>query len=119
MPASSKKRNTAAKKATASDVPGVLEQLQAVAVFQQASDFKLIYANFIQSAFSPLDVALTLGEVMGNEQEKLFVLTKARVTMTPAEAKILQTILSNTIRNYESRFGEIVVPPEVLPPHEG
>jgi len=69
---------------TTSETP---QQLQAV--LQTAADFKLIYANFIQSAFSPLDVAFVFGEVMGVEDDKQVVLTKARVTMTPAEAEEL------------------------------
>jgi hypothetical protein len=83
---------------------------------QQASDFKLIYANFVQSIFSPLDVALTFGEIMGAEGDKVYVLTKARVTMTPAEAKILQMIVAKTVGDYEEKFGEISVPSVLMPP---
>lgn len=95
---------------------GTVSQIEAV--FQPAPDFKLIYVNFIQSAFSPLDVALTLGEVTGADGDKWVVQTKTRVTMTPVEAKIFQGIISNTIKNYEDKFGEIVVPEILMPHHE-
>ncbi len=91
------------------------QQIQAV--FETAADFKLIYANFIQSAFSPLDVAFVFGEVMHADQGSQSILTKVRVTMTPAEAKLFRGIISDTIRNYEEKFGEIAVPAIMVPPH--
>jgi hypothetical protein len=89
------------------------QQIQAT--FEVAADFKAVYANFIQSAFSPLDVAFVFGEVMQADQSTQTVLTKVRVTMTPAEAKLFQGILATTLKNYEDKFGEIAVPAMMLP----
>ncbi|HZP63585.1 MAG TPA: DUF3467 domain-containing protein [Terriglobales bacterium] len=86
-------------------------------IYIDAADFKLLYTNFVQSIFSPLDVALSIGEVLGPGPDgRMRVLNKARLSMSPAEAKILHVILGNTIKNYEARFGEIVVPQGLMPP---
>ena len=100
----------------APDEHGNIQQKEANVTFQQAADYKLLYANFAQSVFSPLDIAIIFGEVLTTEDEKVFVLTKARVTMTPMEAKILHTIVGDTVKNYENKFGEISIPPMMLPP---
>jgi hypothetical protein len=82
-----------------------------------APDFKLIYTNHIQAFFSALDMAFVFGEILGSEDgEKWQVQTKVRVTMSPAEAKILQTIVTNLVKSYEAKFGEINVPPEMRLP---
>jgi len=83
-----------------------------------APDFKLIYTNHIQAFYSALDVAFTLGEVMGPDQGegKFVVQTKARVTMSPIEAKIFQRIVTNLVKQYEVQFGEISVPPDMQLP---
>src|ERR1700674_3746326 len=95
---------------------GTVESQQPRAIFESAADFKLIYANFIQSSFSPLDVAFVFGEVMQADQSRQTILTKVRVTMTPAEAKLFQGILATTIGQYEEKFGEITVPGVMVPP---
>lgn len=108
----SNKRNMSTNKNKAASAES--EQIQTS--FETAHDFKLIYANFVQSSFSPLDVAFAFGEVMQADQGRQTILTKARVTMTPAEAKLFQGIIADTIRNYEERFGEIAIPPVMIPP---
>lgn len=88
--------------------PQALEQIQ-------ASDYRTIYTNHIQAGFSPLDVTLILSQVIAI-QDRYGVENKARVIVTPVEAKILLNILKNTIKNYESKYGEINVPIEVAVP---
>lgn len=90
--------------------------LNSTPMIRQSHDFKSIYANYVQSVFSPLDIVLLFGEVLSVQTDGGFqVETKARVTVTPAEAKILYSVLGNTIANYESRFGEIKIPEGMLP----
>jgi len=79
-----------------------------------APDFKLTYTNFVQGLFSPLDLGLMCGEVVGAEGKNA-VQWKIKLTMSPAEAKIVHRILSNLLRNYEKAFGDISVPAGLMP----
>jgi hypothetical protein len=108
---STKGKNTAAENIATSAGPAVQQPIT-----QQAPDFKFIYTNHIQTTFSPLDVALILAEVVASEKGTWLIETKARVLMAPAEAKILKALLTNLIKAYEEKFGEIVLPPDMQVP---
>ena len=73
-------------------------------------DFKLLYVNHIQSTFTTFDLSFSMGEAVGVEGDKFIIQAKARVTMSPVEAKIFLKILTDTIKNFESQVGTIVVP---------
>jgi hypothetical protein len=83
-----------------------------------APDFKLIYTNYVQAGFTPLDVALMVGETTGLNEGKVVVQHKARITMSPTEAKIVARILANTVKLFEKQFGEIFVPEGMMPQEE-
>ena len=91
-------------------------QPQVQPVSLQAPDFKSIYTNFVQAAFSPLDVFLMLGEAMGPAPDgKPVILQHAKVIMTPVEAKIVIQILQTTMAQYEKQFGKVPVAKSLLP----
>jgi hypothetical protein len=90
----------------------------AITVEDLAPDFKLIYTNYVQASFTPLDVALLVGETVGAKLGKFMVQNKARITMSPTEAKIVARILANTVKLFEQQFGEIIVPDGMMPPEQ-
>ncbi len=86
------------------------------ATFVMAPDFKQIYVNFVQASFTPFDIGLMMGEVVGlDEHGHQIVQQKARVTMAAMEAKIVMLILANTLKAYEGQFGRIIIPDNLAP----
>ena len=84
--------------------------------FVRASDYKTIYTNFVQFGITAFDISFLLGDTAGvNEEDGFVVDLKARVVMTPSEAKLAFMFLGNTLREYEKKFGPIVIPPLAIP----
>jgi hypothetical protein len=80
-----------------------------------APDFKNIYANFVQAQFSAFDFSLMIGEMMGPGSDgKTMIQQKVRVVMSPMEIKIMLTLLTKGVQQYEKQFGEISVHPGLL-----
>jgi uncharacterized protein DUF3467 len=71
----------------------------------------LVYANHVQIGQSPFDIKLGFGEMLGTgEGGKARVLSKATVTMTWLEAKVLSDLLSTILAAYESQNGPFTIP---------
>jgi Protein of unknown function (DUF3467) len=86
--------------------------------FIMAPDFKTIYTNFVNAAFSPLDIFFVVGEAVGTDPEgKPIVVQRGKVIMSPMEAKIVAAIMVHTVAQYEKQFGKIAVPKEMMPPN--
>jgi hypothetical protein len=77
---------------------------------KQSADFKSIYANWVQGSFSPHDVWVIFGESFPNGPQSAIVEQKARVIVSPLEAKLLAMILGKIVGAYEEQFGKLVVP---------
>jgi len=97
-------------------------------VITNSPDFKALYTNFAQSGFTGFDIYVNFGEATGpNPDGTLPVEMKARVTMTPVEAKFVALIIAASVQKYEAEFGKVTVPkglgvegvPGVPPPAEG
>ena len=97
-------------------------------VITNAPDFKSLYTNFAQSGFTGFDIYVIFGEAAGpNPDGTMPVEMKAKVTMTPVEAKLVALIIAASVQKYEAQFGKITVPkglgvegvPGVAPPAEG
>lgn len=71
----------------------------------RSADYKELYCNFVHATYTFFDVALNLNEYRGAQ-----MIERSRVTMSPAEAKLLVNILTNTVTNYEDQFGVINIP---------
>ena len=85
-------------------------------VFIQAPDFKTIYTNFVNAGLSPLDIILMVGEAIGPGPDgKPAILQRAKIIMTPVEAKIVCAILEDAVARYEKQFGKIVVRKDLMP----
>lgn len=84
-------------------------QVQITPRVGRSADYKTIYVNFVQSGMTPYDISLVVGEntgVFGNAME---IELKAKITMSPLEAKVVTEILLDTVQRYEKQFGEIKV----------
>jgi len=79
--------------------------------FVHSPDFKLIYANHVNAHFTPMDISFTLAEALGVEKDgKFLVHVKARLTMSPIEAKIFSKIAQDVVSAYENQCGPIILP---------
>lgn len=71
--------------------------------------FRQLYANNMQVGFSSWDLAITFGEIMGEQDEKPVIEETTRILMTREIAKVLSKILTAHIEIYEKQFGEIKI----------
>jgi len=69
------------------------------------------YANHLQIGFTHFDVRLVFGEVVDVEQGSVSVEQRAQVTLSWGQAKLLQHILGDVLKNHEAAQGEIKLPP--------
>ncbi|MGA9647560.1 MAG: DUF3467 domain-containing protein [Candidatus Korobacteraceae bacterium] len=78
----------------------------------RAADYKTIYTNHVQGGVTPFDISLEIGEAGGYNKHtnKWTVDLKAKVTMSPTEAKVVLAILAGTIKSFEEQFGPISIP---------
>lgn len=77
---------------------------------RNAADFKTIYVNFAQTAASPMDISLGVGEAGPTNTGVVEVEMKARLVMAPMQAKVMLGMLFQVIKQYEDQFGKIVIP---------
>lgn len=88
----------------------------------KADDFRQIYANWIQTAYTPFDISLLVGQatpvatLTATTNSDFDVLQTARVTMTPSEAKLVSVMLFKAVHDWEEMFGKIVIPAQAIPP---
>jgi hypothetical protein len=73
-------------------VPGNLEQ---------------VYANFALITNSPSEIIIDLAQIMPRMPRAV---VKARVVMTPTNAKLLNRALTEHITRFEAQYGEIDIP---------
>ncbi len=66
-----------------------------------------IYANFALISHSPSEIIMDLAQMLPNQPQ---VRVKARVVVTPLNAKLLLGALQENLAKYEVSFGEIVIP---------
>lgn len=74
--------------------------------------YTAFYCNNIAYAMSAVDMVLIFGEIV-NTGEKVYIEQRARVTMTPVQAKILRDMLNKRLAVYEARFGTVHIPEEM------
>jgi hypothetical protein len=69
------------------------------------------YSNHVQIGFTQMDVRLVFGEVVDSTAGTITVEQRTNVTMSWLQAKILIANLTQVVSDYESRFGELKLPP--------
>jgi hypothetical protein len=76
------------------------------------------YCNNVGYALSALDFVLIFGEVVEATPEEATVERRARITMSPAQAKMLRYIIGQQIKQYEDINGSIEMPQGFKIPNE-
>lgn len=79
---------------------------------EKGPHYTAFYCNNIAYAMGAIDFVLILGEVV-NTGKEIYIEQRARVTMSPIQAKVMRDILTERLSVYESHFGEVKVPVEV------
>ena len=77
------------------------------------NNLDLVYANFAIINHSPSEVMIDFGQLMPNAPQQVRV--RARIMLTPMNAKLLLRALNENLVNYERRFGEIKTPHDFDP----
>lgn len=68
------------------------------------------YCNNVGYALSAVDLVLIFGEVVEATPEEAIVERRARITMSPAQGKMLRYIIGQQIKQYEDINGPIEMP---------
>lgn len=76
----------------------------------RASGFNVHYVNHLRAGISDFDIQLTFGLLDEIEPGKVAPLESAKLVMSPGFAKATLINLTETIRQYELRFGQIPPP---------
>lgn len=68
--------------------------------------FQSFYTNNIAYGLTQMDFVLIFGEIMDKENDQVIVERRARITMTPVQAKVLRGILNAQIKMFEEKLGK-------------
>jgi hypothetical protein len=71
------------------------------------ADLEPVYANFAMITFSPSEMFIDFARVLPNTPKSKVTV---RMLMTPMHAKLLLNALADSLRKYETQFGEIKMP---------
>jgi hypothetical protein len=74
-----------------------------------------VYANQMELQITNWDFRFRFGEVSDQQEGITNVTEKARVVMSPQHTKAFLNILTENVRKYESKFGEIRITPSESP----
>ncbi len=66
-----------------------------------------VYSNLARISHSPADIVIDFAQILPGETKAS---VRARVLMTPLNAKLLVRALTENLGRYEAAFGEIKVP---------
>ena len=75
-----------------------------------AEELVSVYANNVNLAISPWDVALNFGEILGERDGRPLILHKTKVSMSKELAKVLNLLLTAKLNEYEDANGVIKIP---------
>ncbi len=85
------------------DVPQPPNQVQV----QLPSNLEPVYANFALITHSPSEIVIDFAQLMPQMPQAR---VRARIVMTPMNAKLVLRALTERLGRFEAQFGEIVVP---------
>ncbi len=71
------------------------------------TELEAIYANLALISHSPSELILDFARIMPNSPKAKI---HARIVMTPMNAKLLHRALSDNIKKFEEKYGEIKTP---------
>lgn len=81
----------------------------------KASDYKTIYANWVNPVVTPYDIALIVGDGVPSGENTFELTQTARIVFSPPEAKAVSLMLLAAVRQYERNMGPIRVPQGSVP----
>jgi hypothetical protein len=70
---------------------------------RQSNGIRELYANFFQIGYNSAEFLLDFGRHFENSEGTIY----QRIIMTPVHAKILLRLLSDSVGQYETKFGSI------------
>ena len=70
-------------------------------------DYREGYANSVQVRVSFWDFFLQFGKIGGQTPEEVELNVSQGIYLSPQQAKALQTVLAENLKQYEQAFGEI------------
>jgi len=73
--------------------------------------FQSFYVNNTKFSTSAFEFSMTFGEIGQDEHGKFVVEEKVRLVMSPLHAKIFAALISQNVKSFEARMGEIKTPP--------
>jgi Protein of unknown function (DUF3467) len=79
----------------------------------RSNQFEIVYANFGQCGYTPWDIRITFSDVSEAEVDVPAIVDLKTITLPPQVAKALVAVLLQNVRNYESDFGPIKLPPHL------
>lgn len=74
---------------------------------QVPGNLEPVYSNFAMITNSPSEIVIDLAQIMPQTKHAR---VKARIVMTPTNAKALSRALDGHLKRYEDKYGEIHVP---------
>ena len=80
----------------------------------RSDNFREMYCNTSQGAFTPWDIEITFGRLgfIDNEQAIEELVT---VVFSPQHAKAVSRVLASAVQSWEKQFGEIVLSADQTP----
>ena len=70
--------------------------------------YQSFYTNNVAYGLSAVDFVLIFGEIIDQENNQAIIERRARITMTPVQAKVLRVILDAQIKIYEDKSGKVI-----------
>lgn len=82
--------------------------------FVDGPQYASSYCNNIAYSVNTTDLVLIFGEVLDVVDQQIIVERRARITLAPPQAKILQLILAEQIRQFEENTGTEIILPKTI-----
>jgi hypothetical protein len=79
----------------------------------RSEQYAIIYSNYAQCSFTPWDIRITFSEIGEVEVDQAAYIDRTTMTLPPAVAKALITVLQQNVALYEADFGEIKFPGKI------
>lgn len=74
---------------------------------KRADPYVSTYVNSAQVQMNFFDFRINFGEIVEISEEKLSIVNKVTIIMTPEHAKLLSNILALNVKRYEEEMGTI------------
>lgn len=79
----------------------------------EADEFKDVYANSFNLETSLYDFKLLFGIIKRADDKEVEIEQQVAVRMSPQHTKSVLRVLADNVKNYEDKFGKIVIPQHV------